>query len=926
MFHKIRSRRQTFRLKMMNKLSLSFSFVLLTFFAAQCESTASQKQLLRSCCNEHVPGNWTQCLSTCLQFGSSCPPNVENKTEYLSSYCPTVPSTLQDCFDNVTTSNTPATPTPSPQLLECCNRSENQGCRQVCREQVTIGIFDDASIQIVIAACGSPYDLQGGPTDPMWDCFILYNEGQTEPNSGGNSSCPNTPTPATGPTVAPTALPPTFNYADWPRLQCCSMANDSSCLDACHYEYTGSRTTQSWEKLNLDCVFRATEGRLVSCLQDVSTRCRSGCSGLQFCSNFNNKPLTSFRKCDAEADTNAKAEYDNWVSQGVIRHPLVTINTRPLTTCFPERWKVLACAFQMMPCQPKTDTSLICKSDCLHLMRECKSNLLQSEEEICEILSPSYLQEGCIRIDDFLNDSYYKEDASFLTTPCSSSPCTTGKCIVNQACSTNEASCLPYHCVEEAQVGHSPKMSLEKVNLVQASLLPGNREESCHGYVNCTLDSNGECVFGGKLSNVSGRYCIEEASCSYKGKNYSHHDIFSDDCNICQCISSYINCTHHDCPVPQGSASIASKTCSPPYCSCPSLYQPICSSNGLTLPNLFHLNCHGYTDGGAIGQSCYQNNPCSSSASLCPSGSKCIPARHTCMSANGSALQDCPQYYCVSSNNCDQYQGSVICDQSGSEHESMCDFTNTNEKVDYYGHCKIQCSINRRRPVCSVNGDTYPSVCHARGMGVAIDYYSECNDVPRIETGKCEKVKCPDMPFMNTTEQCTGPTPPGACCQQCGSLINILVNKVQLSRSSQAMNVDSIDSTRIINRLKAFVDILQCQLYGHQAVDGSIVVLLLPSNMTSWLNIEACNAVSTRLSTLINRRSPLIAMDPYLSFLTAARSSPAGKVERPLSTQEPSTGSAGISGSSSLAPVSGLFLLSIIIVNLFWAGLSLDLR
>ena len=26
-----------------------------------------------------------------LQFGSSCPPNVANKTEYLSSYCPTVP-------------------------------------------------------------------------------------------------------------------------------------------------------------------------------------------------------------------------------------------------------------------------------------------------------------------------------------------------------------------------------------------------------------------------------------------------------------------------------------------------------------------------------------------------------------------------------------------------------------------------------------------------------------------------------------------------------------------------------------------------------------------------------------------------------------------------------------------------------------------
>ena len=64
-------------------------------------------------------------------------------------------------------------------------------------------------------------------------------------------------------------------------------------------------------------------------------------------------------------------------------------------------------------------------------------------------------------------------------------------------------------------------MSMEKVNFVQASLLPGNEEESCHGYINCTLDSNGECVFGGKLSNVSGQYCISEASCYYKEKNYS---------------------------------------------------------------------------------------------------------------------------------------------------------------------------------------------------------------------------------------------------------------------------------------------------------------------------------------------------------------------------------------------------------------------
>lgn len=75
--------------------------------------------------------------------------------------------------------------------------------------------------------------------------------------------------------------------------------------------------------------------------------------------------------------------------------------------------------------------------------------------------------------------------------------------------------------MEEAEVGNHPKMVLEKVELVHASLLPGNNGEGCHGYVNCSLDANGRCIFGGKLSNVSGQYCIEKTSCHYKGINYS---------------------------------------------------------------------------------------------------------------------------------------------------------------------------------------------------------------------------------------------------------------------------------------------------------------------------------------------------------------------------------------------------------------------
>jgi reversion-inducing cysteine-rich kazal motif protein len=137
-------------------------------------------------------------------------------------------------------------------------------------------------------------------------------------------------------------------------------------------------------------------------LDDVTTRCIPGCSGLSFCSNFNNR-LTSFRTCTPSDDLAAKSDYTQWSSSNTILNPLVNIHIKPISECLPDHWRAVACIFNLQPCQPQSHTSLICKKDCVDLMTECKSNTTtQSPDEICELLSPSHLQNDCISLNDYL--------------------------------------------------------------------------------------------------------------------------------------------------------------------------------------------------------------------------------------------------------------------------------------------------------------------------------------------------------------------------------------------------------------------------------------------------------------------------------------------------------------------------------------------
>ncbi|CAI8028498.1 Reversion-inducing cysteine-rich protein with Kazal motifs, partial [Geodia barretti] len=76
---------------------------------------------------------------------------------------------------------------------------------------------------------------------------------------------------------------------DWARIQCCNHARASDCRSSCVQLYSGIISSSSWQTLQLDCIHRPSESSLITCLNDVSSPCKLGCSGLHFCSNFNNR-------------------------------------------------------------------------------------------------------------------------------------------------------------------------------------------------------------------------------------------------------------------------------------------------------------------------------------------------------------------------------------------------------------------------------------------------------------------------------------------------------------------------------------------------------------------------------------------------------------------------------------------------------------
>lgn len=858
--------------------TLLFAVILyISLIACNAEPSMSATEV-QYCCS--FVAEWDDCYSACLQFASSCPPDVENKTNYLTSFCPEIPNNLDTCLSNTNQSNAQTNPTPSPELIACCSESSKQSCTDVCIEQLFSGDLESSeTIEAVISECGPPLVIDG---DPIWNCFFQFAANQqstsapsTEQNNKNVKNSTNNctavlPTTSTETTTAPLNI----NYADWARLQCCLKANSTECSTACQREYSGNRVTNTWETLTIDCKFRATEDELFTCINDVEDRCQAGCSGLEFCTNFNNRPLTLFRQCNEEADNEAKTNYEDWKKYRRIPHLLLTVRLKDIETCLPDMWKAAACAASIQTCDTETHSSLMCKDECLTIMRECSINDDYTPEEICEILSPSNLQERCTPLTEFTSPSNYTtDDVSSLTSPCQSNPCTSGlKCIVNEACYDTDHSCVPYSCIEDCDLGKSPPLSVSKVSNVHVTTLP-KAGAHCFGFVN--RSTSGDCGYGMQNADLYSEYCENIDQCSYNGRNYTHGEVFnlSDHCNFCVCQYGKVICTRQVCLTSQeGETPLQS-------CDCPTVYHPVCVKDKRTIPNACFADCLGYHENQRELGSCNEEDPCDSSP--CPSGKKCVPYQHVCLSEDGNAVSNCPQYTCETVLTCEGSLIGPVCDKNNNQHNTLCEILFTKEEIDYKGYCQLDCFASRRSSVCGVNGETYASRCHADEVGVAVDYIGDCKDVPAGPVG-CEHIKCPGMPYFNQDEICGGPTPPGACCQQCGGMLRAIVDKNGLQRSRKAMGSNSVDSYMIIKRMRHHMDILECQLFSYVTLDGTITFLILPVNSSSYFNVQACNLETSRLSTLINNRSPILASDPFLFFLIAAEPSSAHKV--PITT------------------------------------------
>ena len=279
------------------------------------------------------------------------------------------------------------------------------------------------------------------------------------------------------------------------------------------------------------------------------------------------RPLNLFRHCTDVASHQAKLLYTQWRTTGDIVHPFqgVAISV-DVVTCHAELWKLTACSLHIQPCHPSTHATVLCRSvehshyiytcgrctydvstspflslsnreDCLTLMRDCMtSGNSMTAEEVCEDLSPSYLQDSCVSLSEFLGESgilissgltphsspepstYTPHQASSLTYPCDSNPCANGRnCTVNHNCRHDDPTCIPYTCLPSCSLSDGTHLALKGVPSAHIALPV--KKKDCFGYVMRGSSEGTGCGYG---DTVYAAYCEDQGleGCCHNGTQY----------------------------------------------------------------------------------------------------------------------------------------------------------------------------------------------------------------------------------------------------------------------------------------------------------------------------------------------------------------------------------------------------------------------
>ncbi|XP_044737825.1 reversion-inducing cysteine-rich protein with Kazal motifs [Chrysoperla carnea] len=723
-------------------------------------------------------------------------------------------------------------------LIHCCDKTDNATCWETCRNVLNSQTtYQEIIDSLMSGGCGPPL-----LHDKLWQCFLLSSD--QEPDEKTN--------------LEATSRIDRLGM-DSAKLQCCHHAISPHCRRLCARTFAND-WAMLWETFDRECLSQIAEENLRTCNSEVEEPCELGCDGLNFCTNFNNRPTELFRSCNKHADEAARFDVAFWQSQGnlsILNY--LNLPMRNISRCSPNIWRVVACTLQIQPCSRGAHINRICREDCYNILSQCMDwSRIPSEytaASICAKLSPDDLNDPCISLQPFLepSDNLIKNPKQLITSPCKNNPCAMNEvCTVNHNCLGRN--CLPYTCQVGCKLGKVSQFLVPHGTYVRVPNTNG--KYGCLKVCKCVQEN---------IELCQPLPCIPLDACKLGNRKIEHGQFFHVDCNVCSCFAGEIVCSKRQCKVLALGGPDPAFTTLP--CNCPPHHVPVCGRNGKTYPSSCLARCVG------LSEADFEFGPCKDPCQFanCGKGEICIPHPKVCLSM---LHKPCTQYECVNitAPDCLSKYQNTVCDVDNLQYPSPCFVRNVNIQIAHRGHCFSKCSISG--PVCGINGVTYSSECTAWADYVSVDYDGVCQAIGLIGDKmkkQCnEEIKCKSLLSKN----CIGYTPPGACCPVCAGAMKIIYSRKQIDRALYALKGHSITSLTLqsmLQSLERHIQISECVLRGYLSIESDIFVMVQSTELKpSKLQLDACVREAEKIASLIRRHSPRIASDLSLSALTAA--------------------------------------------------------
>ncbi|XP_055336631.1 reversion-inducing cysteine-rich protein with Kazal motifs-like [Paramacrobiotus metropolitanus] len=726
----------------------------------------------------------------------------------------------------------------------CCNASTNSQCLITCQRvarNFEAGI--DAIENLVSGGCGRP-----DPEESFWTCLMEM----LDISKSVTFIVPHRPPP-------PEAM----------KLQCCLSAVGFQCRRACFQAYGPSGSLDNIDWFMMRCKDDSVEVALRTCLRDVTVPCQMGCSNLNYCSYFNDRPTLSFRSCNGLSDREAQFTADVWKRDGHIRLNNSTIKIKFDRRCG-KIWRGLLCAIHIKPCNTRIWGLPLCFSKCKELVQSCIDPQWETTAEaVCNHFLPieDRLQNPapfCLNIEIPENSpkapQFISVDA-IPETPCNPNPCSPAmRCDIrryNERVDDTLFTCRK-GCVVSSS-GFSYVIAEDDI-FITPNL--NDIGEVCYTVCTCMEDGSlGHCV---DLPD-----CEKVVGCHIGAAYYEHGTKFQKACSRCICIFGETVCTAGYC-ITESQRDEERNSLTGLPCSCPINFNRVCGSNGKTYPTECSARCSGLSEYDFIGGYCALNHACPKTD--CGPDKWCIEQPEVCLQHHIS----CHQHVCVDiKSNCSEQPTEIACDTDGHEHFNLCSLLLEGRHFAYLGRCLQHCKTTGS--VCGHNSETFPSECSALAVRVGVDYPGTCSTVGgRIERGfvnTCEVVynRCPKPVRAN----CTGLVPPDACCPICAGGLRVLFSPRRVKRLTEKGHVP-LTTRRIMGELQKLIQSSNCEVLGYYTMENDIAIMVKRLNLTdehelSDESLNLCVIEAERLHYLIERQHPLITMNAYLWPLAASK-------------------------------------------------------